>query len=220
MKLNAIVAGVGMTPFGKHLDTGLKALGAEAVRQAVADADIGLDSLEAAWVGNALPGIVIAFLISSSRASWPMFLGALIAGLFTTLLIELIHSRSRIMQDAAIGITFSTMFAIGVILVSAFAGHIVRVRFYLETFDAMNNGFPGWFVDDVRVTAAEPEHDGIGRVHEHPAILRRQIDHELRCDTAPTQHERVDRHAVRVGRRDLSQLHHSTRAVRRPVATE
>ena len=73
---------------------------------------------------SVLPGIVIAFLISSSRASWPMFLGALVAGVVTTLLIELIHSRSRVKQDAAIGITFSTMFAIGVILVSLFAGHI------------------------------------------------------------------------------------------------
>lgn len=73
---------------------------------------------------SVLPGIVIAFLISSSRASWPMFLGALAAGLVTTSVIELIHSRSRIKQDAAIGITFSTMFAIGVIMVSAFAGQI------------------------------------------------------------------------------------------------
>lgn len=73
---------------------------------------------------SVLPGIVIAFLISSSRASWPMFLGALVAGIVTTLCIEMIHSRSRIKQDAAIGITFSTMFAIGVILVSIFAGHI------------------------------------------------------------------------------------------------
>ncbi|MFT4546585.1 MAG: manganese/zinc/iron transport system permease protein [Pseudoalteromonas tetraodonis] len=73
---------------------------------------------------SVLPGIVIAFMISSSRASWPMFVGALIAGLITTSVIELIHGRSRVKQDAAIGITFSTMFAIGVILVSAFAGHI------------------------------------------------------------------------------------------------
>ncbi|MGI9240298.1 MAG: metal ABC transporter permease [Verrucomicrobiales bacterium] len=73
---------------------------------------------------SVLPGIVIAFMISSSRASWPMFLGALVAGVVTTSVIELIHSRSRIKQDAAIGITFSTMFAIGVIMVSAFAGHI------------------------------------------------------------------------------------------------
>ena len=73
---------------------------------------------------SVLPGIAIAFLISSSRASWPMFLGALAAGLVTTSVIEIIHSRSRIKQDAAIGITFSTMFAIGVIMVSAFAGQI------------------------------------------------------------------------------------------------
>jgi len=73
---------------------------------------------------SVLPGIAIAFMITSSRASWPMFLGALIAGVITTLLIETIHSRSRIKQDAAIGITFSTMFAIGVILISAAASHI------------------------------------------------------------------------------------------------
>ena len=40
MKLNAIVAGVGMTPFGKHMDLGLKAIGAQAVEQAVTDAGI------------------------------------------------------------------------------------------------------------------------------------------------------------------------------------
>ncbi|MBW2398214.1 MAG: thiolase family protein [Deltaproteobacteria bacterium] len=58
MRLNAIVAGVGMTPFGKHLDTGLKALGAEAVTAAIADAGISQDDLEAAWVGNAAAGLV------------------------------------------------------------------------------------------------------------------------------------------------------------------
>jgi acetyl-CoA acetyltransferase len=58
MRLNAIVAGVGMTPFGKHLDTGLKALGAEAVKSALADAGIGQDALEAAYVGNAAAGLV------------------------------------------------------------------------------------------------------------------------------------------------------------------
>jgi len=45
MRLNAIVAGVGMTPFGKHMDIGFKALGAEAVTAALADAGIGQDDL-------------------------------------------------------------------------------------------------------------------------------------------------------------------------------
>jgi len=58
MKLNAIVAGVGMTPFGKHMETGLKALGGEAVRAAVADAGVELSDIEAAWVGNAAAGVV------------------------------------------------------------------------------------------------------------------------------------------------------------------
>ena len=58
MRLNAIIAGVGMTPFGKHMDTGLKALGAEAVLAAVADAGLELDDIEAAYVGNAAAGLV------------------------------------------------------------------------------------------------------------------------------------------------------------------
>jgi len=58
MRMNAVVAGVGMTTFGKHLDVGLKALGAEAVRTALADAGIEAKALEAAWVGNAAAGLI------------------------------------------------------------------------------------------------------------------------------------------------------------------
>jgi acetyl-CoA acetyltransferase len=56
--MNAVIAGVGMTTFGKHLDMGLKALGAEAVRRALADAGIDAKTLEAAWVGNAAAGLI------------------------------------------------------------------------------------------------------------------------------------------------------------------
>ncbi len=58
MRMNAVIAGVGMTTFGKHLDLGLKALGAEAVRNALADAGIAAADLEAAWVGNAAAGLI------------------------------------------------------------------------------------------------------------------------------------------------------------------
>ena len=44
----AVVAGVGMTRFGKHLETGLKALGREAVLGALADSGIEKEALEAA----------------------------------------------------------------------------------------------------------------------------------------------------------------------------
>ena len=69
---------------------------------------------------SVLPGIAIAYMIAGSRSDLAMFIGALIAGIFTTLIIELIHSRSKIKKDAAIGITFTTMFAVGVILVSLY----------------------------------------------------------------------------------------------------
>ena len=76
-----------------------------------------------ALVGDAishsvLPGLAIAFLLMHSLKTVPMFIGALVAGILTTVLIELIHKKSRVKQDSAIGITFSTLFAIGVILIS------------------------------------------------------------------------------------------------------
>jgi acetyl-CoA acetyltransferase len=54
----AIIAGIGMTRFGKHLDTGLKALGREALLAALADAGIEKEALEAAYVGNAMAGLI------------------------------------------------------------------------------------------------------------------------------------------------------------------
>jgi manganese/zinc/iron transport system permease protein len=82
-----------------------------------------------ALVGDAishsvLPGLAIGFLLANSRSSTVMFLGALGAGLVTTSIIELIHRKSRVKQDAAIGITFSSLFAIGVIIISVFASKV------------------------------------------------------------------------------------------------
>ncbi len=58
MRFDAVVAGVGMTRFGKHLDRGLKDLGAEAVLAAVADAGLGLDDVQMAFAGNCAAGTV------------------------------------------------------------------------------------------------------------------------------------------------------------------
>src|ERR1039458_763650 len=58
MRHNAIVAGVGMTTFGKHLERGLKSIGVEAVQAAFADAGVEPTSCEAAYVGNAAAGLI------------------------------------------------------------------------------------------------------------------------------------------------------------------
>jgi manganese/zinc/iron transport system permease protein len=82
-----------------------------------------------ALVGDAishsiLPGITLAFLITNSRDTLPMMLGAVAAGVVTVALIEAIRYTSRIKPDAAIGIVFSSLFAVGVILISVFADEV------------------------------------------------------------------------------------------------
>jgi manganese/zinc/iron transport system permease protein len=66
-----------------------------------------------------LPGIVLAFLISSSRDSIVMLIGAMIFGLLTVFIIQLLHSNG-VKADAAIGVTFTALFSVGVVLVSLF----------------------------------------------------------------------------------------------------
>jgi manganese/zinc/iron transport system permease protein len=71
-----------------------------------------------------LPGIAIAFFLSDSRAVLPMFFGAAVFGLITTLLVEIFYRRWRVPEDAAIGIVFTALFALGVVLISVYAGAV------------------------------------------------------------------------------------------------
>ena len=73
---------------------------------------------------SVLPGIAVAFLLSGSRAVLPMFLGAAVLGLVTALLVEAFHRRWRVQEDAAIGIVFTALFALGVVIITAYAGQI------------------------------------------------------------------------------------------------
>jgi manganese/zinc/iron transport system permease protein len=82
-----------------------------------------------AMVGDAishavLPGIVISFLITGTRESLPMLIGAGILGVVTTFLIEMMHSKLKLQEDASIGVSFTFLFALGVILISQFADKI------------------------------------------------------------------------------------------------
>ncbi|MBT4096192.1 MAG: iron ABC transporter [Gemmatimonadetes bacterium] len=71
-----------------------------------------------------LPGIAIAFFFSESRAILPMFIGAATFGLLTTLLVEAFHRRWSVPEDASIGIVFTALFALGVVLISVYAGQV------------------------------------------------------------------------------------------------
>ena len=71
-----------------------------------------------------LPGIVIAFLLTGSREPITMLIGAGAVGVLATFLIEWVHRHGNIQTDASIGIVFTALFAIGVVIISAKAGMV------------------------------------------------------------------------------------------------
>lgn len=64
-----------------------------------------------------LPGIAAAYILTSSREPLPMLLGAAAAGLATVGLTALIQSLGKVDRGAAMGVAFTTLFALGVILI-------------------------------------------------------------------------------------------------------
>src|SRR5262245_62016632 len=73
---------------------------------------------------SVLPGLATAFLFFGSRQSFAMAIGAVAAAVLTTVAIEWIHRRSPVKQDAAIGVVFTGLFALGVILISLYADRV------------------------------------------------------------------------------------------------
>ncbi|MBI4607041.1 MAG: metal ABC transporter permease [Planctomycetes bacterium] len=71
-----------------------------------------------------LPGIVVAFLLTGSRAPLPMVLGAGCLGVFTVFLVEVLNRSRRLQEDASIGVVFPALFSVGVILVSSLAAQV------------------------------------------------------------------------------------------------
>lgn len=71
-----------------------------------------------AFIGDALahtvlPGLVVAYL-----NSWNLFAGAVVAGMLTALGIGWVSRRGTVREDTAIGVFFTAMFALGILLMS------------------------------------------------------------------------------------------------------
>ena len=67
-----------------------------------------------------LPGIFIAYIISGSTGNLAILTGAAVSGIIATLIIEWFTKKARLQSDAAIGISYTFLFAIGIILISRF----------------------------------------------------------------------------------------------------
>lgn len=60
-----------------------------------------------------LPGVVLAYMLGT-----PFAVGALVFGVAAVALIGIVRSTSRVKEDAAIGVVFTTLFALGIVLIS------------------------------------------------------------------------------------------------------
>ena len=65
-----------------------------------------------------LPGVVLAYVLGA-----PFAIGAMVFGLLAVALIAAVRDTSRIKEDAAIGIVFTSLFALGLVLISITPSH-------------------------------------------------------------------------------------------------
>lgn len=71
-----------------------------------------------------LPGLALAFLLTGSRAGVTMLIGAGLVGVLTAWFTEWIHRTGKVEQGAAMGVVFTVLFAIGLILIRYTADHV------------------------------------------------------------------------------------------------
>lgn len=71
-----------------------------------------------------LPGIAVAFILTGHINGWVIVAGAMAVGMLTTFLTQSFHQLGRVPEDASMGVVFTSLFALGVILINNFASHV------------------------------------------------------------------------------------------------
>jgi manganese/zinc/iron transport system permease protein len=82
----------------------------------------------------ALPGIALAFLLTGSKATIVLLLGAAAAGWVGTLLVTNIVKNTRVKYDSALGLVLSVFFGIGLVLLTYIQRMPVASQAGLDTF--------------------------------------------------------------------------------------
>jgi manganese/zinc/iron transport system permease protein len=82
----------------------------------------------------ALPGIVLAFALTGSRATPVLVLGAGLAGWLGTLAVLAIVRGGRLPEDSALGIVLSVFFGLGMVLLTWVQGRPDAAQAGLDTF--------------------------------------------------------------------------------------
>lgn len=82
----------------------------------------------------ALPGVVLAFMVTGSRTLGPLLVGAAITGALAAWSVTWMVRHGRLRMDTALGATLGLYFAVGVVLLSFVQGRARAGQAGLETF--------------------------------------------------------------------------------------
>lgn len=67
---------------------------------------------------SALPGVALAFILSGSKETAPLLIGAAVTGWLSMLLMDRIVRWTRLNEDTSIGIVLSVLFGLGIVLLT------------------------------------------------------------------------------------------------------
>jgi manganese/zinc/iron transport system permease protein len=70
---------------------------------------------------SVLPGVVLAYFAGTMSQSYLILLLAAVFGILTTVIIDFFHRKLRLQEDASIGLTFTWLFALGVLLIAFYS---------------------------------------------------------------------------------------------------
>jgi len=90
----------------------------------------GMTFLGDALAHSILPGVAIGYLLGRG-AKGPMFWGAILAAILASLGIGAISKRTRLREDASIGIIFAGMLALGIAIISSVKNYAVDLAHIL-----------------------------------------------------------------------------------------
>lgn len=95
-----------------------------------------------------LPGVVIAYMLGI-----PFGLGAFVFAMITVVLIGYIKNNSKIKEDAVMGIVFTTMFALGLMLISAIVSSVDLTHVLFGELLGISNE-SAWYTVSILATVA------------------------------------------------------------------
>lgn len=70
-----------------------------------------------------LAAIGFVFLVTKGTAFLPIFIGAVVVGVLTGVMTEGLHKAADVPEDSSMGVVFTSLFALGVVLISLFPGN-------------------------------------------------------------------------------------------------